>query len=339
MGKISSAFTAGLLVGILVATVGFSLFMKYQRNSGGQVVGQRVLRLAHNLPTDHPVHLAMESMKERLEELSSGSLSLEINSGGVEGSETECLEALQDGTLDLTKTSAAAIENFIPSMAVFSLPYVFRDRTHFWSVLEGEIGQDLLEQAREGNLKGLCYYDAGSRNFYTKDTPIRTPDDLKGLKIRVMSSETAIKMIKAMGGSPTAIPFNDLYSSLETGVVDGAENNPPSFTSHKHFEVAKHFTLDGHSRIPDMLLISSIIWDELSPQQQGWVQQAALESSQLQRELWEKESVACLERAKENDVTVYEVDTALFAAKVQPMLEQIEDEKVKTLLNQIRKVK
>ena len=142
-----------------------------------------------------------------------------------------------------------------------------------------------------------------------------------------------------MGGSPTAIPFNDLYSSLETGVVDGAENNPPSFTSHKHFEVAKHFTLDGHSRIPDMLLISSIIWDELSPQQQGWVQQAALESSQLQRELWEKESVACLERAKENDVTVYEVDTALFATKVQPMLEQIEDEKVKTLLNQIRKVK
>lgn len=338
MSKTSSAFVVGLLVGVLVATIGFSLFLRNARQSGGDQLGQRVLKLGHGLDTAHPVHLAMEFMKKRLEELSEGTVTIDIYPSAVLGSETGCIEQLQNGSLAMTKTSAAAMENFIPSMAVFSLPYVFQDEAHYWRVLNGEIGQELLEQGEEADLRGLCYYDAGSRNFYTKSKPIRSPEDLKGMKIRVMNSATAIDMVKAMGGSPTPIAWGELYSALAQGTVDGAENNAPSFSTNKHYEVCKHFTLDGHSRIPDMLLMSGKVWETLSPQQRKWLEQAASESSEFQRELWQKETKAALEKAKDEGVEIYDVDTSEFAAKVQPMLESVENAEVKSLLDRIRKV-
>ncbi len=338
MSKALSMFVGGILVGILLATVGFSLFLRGQK-SGGGAQSQLVLKLGHGLDTGHPVHKAMEVMKQRLEELSGGSVTIDIYPSSVLGSETQCIEQLQNGSLAMTKTSAAAMENFIPAMAVFGLPYVFRNEDHYWNVINGDIGKELLQQGESKFLRGLCYYDAGSRNFYTKSTPIRTPDDLKGKKIRVMNSATAIDMVKAMGGSPTPIAWGELYSALAQGTVDGAENNPPSFTSNKHYEVCKHFTLDGHTRIPDMLLMSTKVWGKLSPQQQAWVQQAAAESSTFQRELWAKETLAALEKAKEEGVTVYEVNTALFAAKVAPMLGAVAQPEVKALLKRIGEVK
>jgi tripartite ATP-independent transporter DctP family solute receptor len=304
---------------------------------GGQ--RQRVLKLGHGLDTGHPVHRAMEFMKMRLEALSGGSVTIDIYPSSVLGSETQCIEQLQNGSLAMTKTSAAAMENFIPAMSVYGLPYVFRDAEHYWAVLNGPVGQDMLQKGESKFLRGLCYYDGGSRNFYTKDTPINTPDDLKGLKIRVMNSRTAIDMVKAMGGSPTPIAWGELYSALAQGTVDGAENNPPSFTSNKHYEVCKHFTLDGHTRIPDMLMMSSKVWNKLDPQVQDWLMQAAEESSVFQRELWAKESIAALEKAKAEGVTIYEVDTAAFAAKVAPMLAEVENPEVRELLKQISEVK
>ena len=238
----------------------------------------------------------------------------------------------------MTKTSAAAMENFIPAMAVYGLPYVFRDADHYWAVLNGEVGQGLLRKGEAKFLRGLCYYDGGSRNFYTKDKPIKTPDDLKGLKIRVMNSKTAIDMVKAMGGAPTPIAWGELYSALAQGTVDGAENNPPSFTSNKHYEICKHFALDGHTRIPDMLLMSSRVLKKLDPQVQEWVQQAATESVDFQRKLWQEKTAEALEQAKAEGVTVYEVDTAAFAAKVAPMLAEVEDAEVRELLKQIATV-
>jgi len=338
MNKTVSSFVGGIVIGILVATITFSLFLRSQKQAGSGAQ-QMVLKLGHSLDTGHPVHKAMEFMKERLEELSGSSVTIDIYPSSVLGSETQCIEQLQNGSLAMTKTSAAAMENFIPSMAVFGRPYLFRDADHYWNVLNGDIGKGLLEKGEEKYLRGLCYYDGGSRNFYTKEKPVRTPDDLKGLKIRVMNSATAIDMVKALGGSPTPIAWGELYSALAQGTVDGAENNPPSFSSNKHYEVCKHFSLDGHTRIPDMLLMSSRVWKKLSPQVQAWVQQAADESSSFQRELWQKETVAALERAKEEGVTVYKVDTALFAAKVQPMLEAVEHPEVKSLLKSIQRVK
>jgi len=338
MSRSVSFFVGGVLIGALVATCCFSLFLRGQKQTGN---GQRqmVLKLGHGLDTKHPVHVAMEFMKKRLEEISGGAVTIDIYPGSVLGSETQCIEQLQNGSLAMTKTSTSAMENFIPAMSVFGLPYVFRDEDHFWNVINSEIGAGLLRQGETKFLRGLCYYDAGSRNFYTKQTPIRTPADLKGLKIRVQNSKTSMDMVKAMGGAPTPIAWGELYSALAQGTVDGAENNPPSFFSNKHYEVCKHFTLDGHTRIPDMLLMSSKVWEKLSPEVQGWVQQAADESAEFQRKLWSEKTLEALEQAKAEGVTIYEVDTAAFQAKVASMHGQVENPEVRELLKQIAEVK
>jgi tripartite ATP-independent transporter DctP family solute receptor len=277
-------------------------------------------------------------MAARLEELSGGTVSVDIYPSAVLGGEVECLEQVQNGSLDMTKVSAAVMENFVPEMSVFGLPYLFRDGEHYWRVLDGPLGAALLEKGEPKLLRGLCYYDSGSRNFYTRSKPIRTPDDLEGLKIRVMNSATAIAMVKAMGGAPTPIAWGELYSALAQGTVDGAENNPPSFTTNKHFEVCKHFTLDGHTRIPDVVLIGTKTWDRLSPQIREWIQQAADDSSKFQRQLWRQETLRSLEIAQAEGVTIYDVDLAPFVAKVAPMLEEVENPAVRSLVLQIREI-
>jgi len=337
LGKLTSFLVGWIVIGSLLATVGFSLFLRVQKATAGSTQ-QKVLKLGHGLDTGHPVHKAMEFMKQRLEELSAGTVTMNIYPSSVLGSETQCIEQLQNGSLAMTKTSAASIENFIPSMSVFGLPYLFRDNDHYLAVINGEIGREMLDEGEKKFLHGLCYYDAGTRNFYTKDIPIRTPNDLNGLKIRVMSSATAIEMVKAMGGAPTPIPWGELYSALAQGPVDGAENNLPSFTSNKHYEVCKHFSFNKHTRIPDVLLMSTRVWDDLDPQVQQWVQQAADESSDFQRKLWEETTAESLEQAKAEGVTFYDVDTADFAAKVAPMLEQIENARVNELAKRITEV-
>ncbi len=337
MNKTLSTLIAGIFIGALIATSGFALFLRAQK-SGAGVASQTVLKLGHGLDTAHPVHQSLVFMKERLEELSSGSVTIDIYPSAVLGSEVQSIEQLQNGSLAMTCQSVAALENFIPSMATFSLPYVFRDSEHYWQVLNGEIGHGLMEKGEAKYLRGLCYYDAGSRNFYSKEKPIRTPDDLTGMKIRVMNSATAIDMVKALGGAPTPIAWGELYSALAQGTVDGAENNVPSFYSNKHYEVCKHFSLDGHTRIPDMLLMSSKVWNQLSPQVQAWVQQVAQESSDFQRELWNQKTKLAMEQAAAEGVNIYEVDTALFQAKVQPMLNAVEHPDVRMLLQQISQV-
>jgi TRAP-type C4-dicarboxylate transport system substrate-binding protein len=154
-----------------------------------------------------------------------------------------------------------------------------------------------------------------------------------------MNSRTAMDMVSYLGGSPTPIAWGELYSALAQGTVDGAENNPPSFTSNKHYEVCKHFSNDGHTRVPDLLLISTKVWDRLDEAQQGWLRQAAMESSDYQRELWAVKTLESLDQAKAEGVTIYDVDQSLFAEKVKPMYEAIEDEAIKDLVKQIGEVK
>ncbi|MDD7984612.1 TRAP transporter substrate-binding protein [Lentisphaera marina] len=343
MKKNQSYFVAGLLIGALLASSGFAMFLRMQKQqamdnalSGGN---QKItLKLGHSMDVNHPVHRAMEHMKERLAELSGGSVHVDIYPSSVLGNETQCLEQLQNGSLAMTKTAAAAIENFIPEMQVFSLPYVFKSRDHYWNVLNGEVGQELLQKGESKYLRGLCYYDGGSRNFYTKDKPIQSPEDLRGVKIRVQNNATAIAMVKAMGGSPTPIAWGELYSALAQGTVDGAENNLPSFTTNKHYEICKHFSLDGHTRVPDILLMSTKVWEKLPKHVQKWVQQAADESREFQKDLWTKKTLEALEEAKKQGVKVYDVDVQAFADKVAPMLQQVENSKVQSLLQRINEV-
>ena len=336
-----SYFSVGLVVGILAATGLFALVLRNQTGQAGQdaveaVRGQLVLKLGHSLDPSHPVHTAMEYMKVRLEELSGGSVTVDIYPSEVLGSETQVIEQLQHGALAMTKTSTSPMEGFVPEMAVFSLPYVFRDAEHFWQVLDSDLGKSLLLKSQDKNLRGLCYYDAGSRNFYTKGKPILSPGDLAGMKIRVMNSRTSMDMISAMGGAPTPIAWGELYTALQQGTVDGAENNPPSFYTSRHFEVCKAFSLNEHTRIPDVLLISTKIWETLSPEVQGWIQEAADESSVFQRNLWKEKTQESLDLVREQGVEVFEPDQAPFVESVQPMLAAYEDTPVGDLVKQIQ---
>ncbi|MEM9159825.1 MAG: TRAP transporter substrate-binding protein, partial [Verrucomicrobiota bacterium] len=239
---------------------------------------------------------------------------VDIYPSGVLGSEVQCIEQLQSGELAMSKTSTAAMESFIPELGVFGVPYLFDDESHFWEVLDGEIGKELLAVGEGADLIGLCYYDAGSRNFYSTEKPIRSPEDLKGMKIRVQNSRMAIAMIEAMGGSPTPIAWGELYSALAQGVVDGAENNLPSFESSRHYEECKYFTPDAHTRVPDLLMISSKIWSGLSERERDWLQRAADESSVYQRELWAVKTKESLEKVVAAGVEVLECDPSEFQA-------------------------
>ncbi len=298
----------------------------------------KVLKLAHSLDTHHPVHRAIEYMAERAAYHSAGQLRIDIYPGGQLGGERELMELLQIGSLAMTKVSTSPMESFVPAMKVFSLPYVFKSHDHFWQVLDSPIGKELLLAGKSVHLRGLCYYDAGSRSFYSVDKPIHTPEDLNGLKIRVQQSQTSIQMVRALGGSATPIAWGELYTALQQGVVDGAENNPPSFYSSKHYEVAKYFTLDEHTMVPDMLLISQYVWDRLSNEEQRWLQTAVDESVVFQKELWAKSTETALKKVKAAGVTIIVPDKAPFIEKVEAMHASIEGTPAYDVIQRIRQL-
>ena len=276
-------------------------------------------------------------MADRCKEISGGKLQIEIYPSGQLGSEQQCVELLQIGSLAITKVSAAVMESFVDEYKVLGLPYIFKSKEHSFKVLEGEIGKELLAAPEPFWIRGLCFYDAGSRSFYTINTPIYKPEDLKGLKIRVMKSMISMELVKILGGSPTPISWGELYTALQSGVVDGAENNPPSFYTSHHYEVCKYYSLNEHSMVPDVLIISLKVWKGLSPQEQEWLQQAANESVIKERELWAisvQESLAAVEKA---GVTIIHPDKKPFAEKVKPMYEMFRDKpKIYDLLTRIQ---
>jgi len=282
--------------------------------------GPRVLKLAHGLDTSHPVHRAMQHMADRVSETSGGRLRIDLYPSEQLGSERECVELLQIGSLAMTKVSASVMEAFAPSFQVFGLPYLFRNRTHLFAVLEGDIGQELLLEARRFRLRGLCYYDAGSRSFYTRERPVRSPADLAGLKIRTQESTTAMRMVQALGGSATPIAWGELYTALQQGVVDGAENNPPSFYLSHHYEVCRYYSLDEHTAVPDVLLIGTAAWDDLDGEEQRILLAAARESAEVQKELWRRATEEALEAVAAAGVEILHPEHAPFADKVEALL-------------------
>jgi len=287
---------------------------------------KRYLKLAHTLPPDHPVHKAMVFMAQRCAELSNGKMEIEIYPSEQLGSEQQCVELLQIGSLAITKVSAAVMESFTEDYKVLGLPYIFRDSSHAVNVLDGEIGQELLLSTEDRYIRGLCFYDAGSRSFYTIEKPILKPSDLDGMKIRVMKSKTAMDMVKVLGGSPTPISYGELYTALQSGVVDGAENNPPSFYTSHHYEVCKYYALDEHTAVPDVLIISQHIWKKLSDQEKKWIQQAATESVAVERKLWSESVKKSLMEVQKAGVTIYYPDKSLFAEKVNEVYDSYKNQ-------------
>ncbi|MFO8002288.1 MAG: TRAP transporter substrate-binding protein [Marinilabilia sp.] len=299
----------------------------------------KVLKLGHSLDRKHSVHIAMKVMADRVEELSDGKLRIDIYPGGVLGSERESLELLQLGSLDITKVSAAALEGFVEEYKVFGLPYLFKNKEHAFAVQDGPIGEEILSKGNSLWLTGLCFYDAGARSFYSSK-PINEPEDLSGLKIRVMPSITSFAMVRAMGGSPTPISWGELYTALQGKVVDGAENNPPSFYLSHHYEVCNYYTLNEHTLIPDVLLMSTHAEQKLTDKEEEWLMQAVEESKEVQREEWNKSEQDALDSLEEEGVEIIEPDKQPFRDAVQGVYTIYDDnETLSALIERIRAIR
>jgi tripartite ATP-independent transporter DctP family solute receptor len=282
----------------------------------------RTLKLNHNNPEDHPLHQSMEFMAKRVNELTDGDLKIRVYANAQLGNQRESMELMQNGSLDMARSNASELEAFEESYAALNLPFIFANEDHYYKVLSGEIGEDILMSSRDKGFIGIAYYVEGARSFYA-NKEIRSPDDLAGMKIRVQPSPSAIRMIELLGASPTPISWGELYSALQQGVVDGAENNPLALTSGRHGEVAKVYSNDEHTMIPSVVMISTQTWDSLSEDQQKAVKQAARESMDFHRDNWNKQVAAGIEVAKnELGVKFIEVDKGPFVEKVLPMHEE-----------------
>ena len=300
--------------------------------------GVRILKLGHGLDTSHPVHEAMIFMADRLYEKSGGEMKIQVYPNQQLGSERELVELLQIGSLAMTKVSTAAMEGFAPEIKVLSQPYLFRDDAPQVKVLEGPIGKDLLSAGEKYWFKGLCFYDAGKRSFYTKSKPVETPEDIKGLKIRVMESPTAVRLIQSFGGSPTPVSFGELYTALQQGIVDGAENNPPSLLTSRHYEVCKFYSINEHTAVPDMMIVSTKVWERLSDQERQWLQEAADESATFQYKLWAESVEESMRILKEAGVQVSYPDKAPFEKEAQKVYDalKVENPEMYALVEKIR---
>lgn len=295
-----------------------------------------VLRIGHALDEQHSVHKAMAYMGERLALYSDNKMQIVLYPSAQLGSEREMLELLQIGSLAMTKVSAAAIEGFVPEMKIYGVPYLFKDNDHRWAVLQGDVGKRILESVDKAHLKGMGYYDAGSRSFYTTEQRVEVPPDLQGQKIRVMQSPSAVSMVNTMGGTATPISFGELYSALQQGVVDGAENNPPSFFLSRHYEISKYYVLDEHTAVPDVIVASKHIFDNLTEQQQQWLQQAFDDSVKLQKTLWKELEERSLEEVKKAGVEVIYPDKQPFVDSVQSLYQEYEGTVIGGFINEIQ---
>ncbi len=271
-------------------------------------------------PMGYPTTDAIQYMGELLETWTSGRIKIKIFHSMQLGGEKEALEQAQLGALEMTRVSVGVVGPIVEEFNAFNLPYFFRSVEHMHKVVDGEIGTELLNKLEKGGLIGLGYMDAGSRSFYNNARPIKSIEDLKGLKIRVMQNPIFIEMVNSMGGNGLPISFSELYTSLQTGVVDGAENNPPSYESGKHYEVAKYYTLTEHLMVPEIFVFSKKVWDKLSPLDQQLIRKASALAVEKERELWAAREKKSLEAIKAMGYEVItDIDKEPFIKATEPV--------------------
>jgi tripartite ATP-independent transporter DctP family solute receptor len=298
------------------------------------------LKSSDTHPEGYPTVAAVEYMGELLEERSNGRICVEVFHSAQLGEEKDTIEQTQLGVIDLNRVSLGPFNNIIEETKVFSLPYIFRGTDHMHNVVDGEVGQSILNEFSNHGLVGLAYYDGGSRSFYNSKKPIKSIDDVEGLKFRVMQSDVFVDMVSALGGNATPLPYGEVYSSIQTGVIDGAENNWPSFESSGHYEVAGYYTLDQHLIVPEVLVMSKKSWDGLAPEDQELIREAAKESVPVMRELWAAREKASEEKVRAAGVEIVEdVDKTPFINAMDPVYEKhVTSDKLKELVKQIKAV-
>ena len=281
------------------------------------------LKIAEIHPNGYPTVVAMENMAKKLEEATDGEIKYRMFSGGVLGSEKEVVEQTQIGAVQLTRVSLGSVGPVVPDTNVFNMPFVFRDIDHMRKVIDGEIGQEILDKITNSqfNMVGLAWMEAGSRSLYTKK-PVRKIEDLKGMKIRVIGNPLFIDTLNAMGANGIAMSTGEIFSALQTGVIDGAENNSPTLLEHNHYQVAKYFTQTHHLILPEPLMMSKTTWESLTPEQQTLVKKLAREAQMEERKLWEEKEKASDEKLKAAGVEYIEIDTKPFYDATAPVREK-----------------
>ena len=279
------------------------------------------LTLAHNLAEDHAVHIAMTEWADAVNAASDGSISINIIPNGQLGSEADCVSQIQASQLEMTKVSAGTLANFAGAWNCVSVPYVFRDKDHLYNVMNGEIGQDLYKLTEKDGFIGIAWLESGTRCFYTANKAVRKPEDLKGLKIRTMDSQMAIDMMNAFGGSATVMGYSDIYTGMQQGVIDGAENNITALRDHA--DVTKFYCYDEHTMIPDVIVISAKVWADMSDAQKDVMIKTAADMVKNYRGLWAKfeDDVKAQVEGKVEYVT--DVDKPAFQNAVAPLYEKL----------------
>ncbi|MDH3265450.1 MAG: TRAP transporter substrate-binding protein [Gammaproteobacteria bacterium] len=297
----------------------------------------RPLFAADTHPDEYPTVQALHAIDRMLDERTNGEMRIRIYAGGQMGAEKDTLEITVFGGLDLNRVNLAPLNSIVPETIVLALPFLFRSIPHLRATLDGSTGRKILDAMSAQGLHGLCYYDSGARSFYNTKRPVRTPDDLAGLKLRVQNSDIYVAMVQALGANPTPIPYGEVYQALVQGVVDGAENNWPSYESARHFEAAPYYSLTRHVMAPEVLVASQRRWDRMTTEEQDYLQTAAYDSVPIMREIWDARVDAARSRLIASGVQVVEdVDGAAFAALMLPVWDRfLTAPKIRALADEI----
>ncbi|UOM35380.1 TRAP transporter substrate-binding protein [Acuticoccus sp. I52.16.1] len=272
-------------------------------------------------PPAHPVSMTHEFFADRVAQLTDGAIKIDVNHARALGDAVESVESMRDGTLAFVTVSASNLSQIDRRMDMFSLPFLFKNADHYWDYLTSSRADAFVEPLQDRGIHVLAFIDSGARNFFA-DQPIRSPADLAGQKIRVMASPVQVKMIEAMGGTGVPIAWGDLYNALQTGVVDGAENNHPSVFSMKFYEVSDYYTIDEHARIPDMLIMSQDVYDSLSEDEQAAIEKAADEAEAYMRGAWAASEQMSLEQLKPLFTEIITPEKQPFIDAVTPLLKE-----------------
>lgn len=284
---------------------------------------ETTLRSSDTHPDGYPTVEGVKAMAEEVKEKTEGRICIEVFPSSQLGEEKDTIEQTQFGVIDMVRASFGTFNDIVPETQLFSLPYLFRDQEHMYKVMDGPIGEELGDAFAEHDLIALAYYDGGSRSFYNSQKPIGSLDDLAGMKFRVMQNDVFVDMMDALGANATPMPYGEVYSSIQTGVIDGAENNFPSYDSAGHFEVAKYFTLDQHLMVPEVVAVSSTSWEKLSPEDQEIMREAARNSAVLERKLWAEQEAASEAKVVEAGAEIIkEIDKAPFVEAMTPVYEK-----------------
>ncbi|GAB2564926.1 TRAP transporter substrate-binding protein [Gracilibacillus alcaliphilus] len=289
--------------------------------------GKTTLILAENQPSDYPTTIGAREFARLVEEKTDGRYEIKVYHGGQLGDEKSVVELMQLGAIDVARVNTTPLTEFNDEIGVLAMPFLFEDEETKWEKLTGEEGDDLLDTFAGSRLVGLAFYDSGERSFYNTIRPIETPEDMRGLKIRVQSSELAIDIVESLGASATPMDYGEVYSSLQNGVIDGAENNFPSYYTSSHYNVASYFTVNGFQGAPEVLLASENLWEALSEEDRIAFKEAAMESIEVQREAWDELTELSRETVVEAGSELVEIeDIEEWREAVQPVYDKYGDE-------------